>query len=399
MKRIKELFKKVLLKFKRPRPEKEEKKEKEKTVIVLDTSALQSQKGMQIVDVAERVVLLTGTIRELDKYKKDEGLFGTNIRIVSRRCREDLNQKKYICVEGYESSAYQDDNIIAYCKENRNAVILTADNNLCNLAKAYGITYIYVEPPEQTPQNEASKHQEERKEEKKKEYKECKEVEDEEEHKLLEKRQYIKGAFFKDESLYIHKSTWMIYNFVYRNGEMLKERSHFIKLQEGDVVFQIRLETSFIKVLKYEIDSIKENGYAKYLTHINIDSYSELADNLKEKVPYEVLRKITIMRSSLKLHDSTFRVTMSDAIILRDGKPIENKNEYRQADKIYKIKRIKSSKYLLITEYEVILNDGMYELIELNEYHICYLNDIFKYRFPDALEEKIREEYLDAINY
>lgn len=121
-----------------------EKDEPMKTV-VLDTSALESEEVMKVIEKVSKVILLTGTIKELDNYKNAEGIFGSNIRYISKKSREDVNQEKYVCVGNYENSDYQDDNIIEYCRNNKSVTILTSDNNLCNFAKAYSIPYIYMQ--------------------------------------------------------------------------------------------------------------------------------------------------------------------------------------------------------------------------------------------------------------
>lgn len=124
------------------------KKKQETTIrtIVLDTSALNSNKAMRILEEKDvRVILLTGIILEMDNWKHDKGVFGDNIKRLSRKCREDQKSKKYVCVSGYDKHSYQDKNIIEYCKDNPGVTIITADNNLCNLAKAFDIPYIYVE--------------------------------------------------------------------------------------------------------------------------------------------------------------------------------------------------------------------------------------------------------------
>lgn len=116
---------------------------KREPTIVLDVSALRTQRAMKILEEAPKIVLLTGTIKELDKYKNEKESFGENIRYISRKSREDEKSEKYVCVAGYEKESYQDYNIIEYCRKNKNTIILTNDNNLCNMAKAYGIPYIF----------------------------------------------------------------------------------------------------------------------------------------------------------------------------------------------------------------------------------------------------------------
>ena len=113
--------------------------------IIIDTSALKSKAAMKIIDKSKKVILLCEIIDEMDKFKKQNNLFGSNIRELARKSREDENGRKYICVKGYGKYKYNDKNIIYYCRLHRNAVIVTCDNLLCNHAKAYGIKYIFLE--------------------------------------------------------------------------------------------------------------------------------------------------------------------------------------------------------------------------------------------------------------
>lgn len=113
--------------------------------IILDTSALNSDESMKIIEEASKVILLTGIIREMDDNKGKYGKLGINIRTVSKLSRQDEKSEKYICVSGYDKYDYEDDNIIDYCKKHKGVTILTSDNNLCNTAKAYSIPYKYIE--------------------------------------------------------------------------------------------------------------------------------------------------------------------------------------------------------------------------------------------------------------
>lgn len=114
--------------------------------VILDTSALNSYKAMEIIEEeGTKVILLTGTILEMDNYKHYKGTFGNNLRTIARKCREDEKSEKFVCISDYEEHSYQDKNIIEYCRKNKEVEILTSDNNLCNLAKAYGIKYLFIE--------------------------------------------------------------------------------------------------------------------------------------------------------------------------------------------------------------------------------------------------------------
>lgn len=119
-------------------------KEKEREeVIILDASALKTHKAMEIIEQASKVILLLGTIKELDKEQKDStDLYIKNKCYVLRKSREDVEGQKYLCILGYEKYSYVDDNIIEYCKYHKNTTILTCDNGLCNKAKAFHISYI-----------------------------------------------------------------------------------------------------------------------------------------------------------------------------------------------------------------------------------------------------------------
>lgn len=241
------------MKFLRKVLEKFKKKEK---VIVLDTSALETKKALEILEKATKVILLTGTIREMDKYKDAGGNLGDNIRIISRKSREDEESQKYICVTGYERNHYQDDNIIDYCKKNLNAIILTNDNNLCNMAKAYGIPYIF-------PQDEGL--------------------------------QNIKGIIMKDGNLYLPKGKGEKVAFVVRNGEIIQESLDYgIKLQVKDIIYKVKYKGDLINISSYQIRNMEHKRYAKHIISLNIKT-DEL-DNVKDsQLPEKVKKQILLL--------------------------------------------------------------------------------------------------------
>lgn len=131
--------------FKKIKRKKDNSTTKNRTII-LDTSALNSYKAMEIIEEeGTEVIMLTGTILEMDNWKHKKGVFGNNVRKISKKSREDKESKKFICVADYDEYSYQDRNIIEYCRKNKEVIILTSDNNLCNIAKAYNIKYIFIE--------------------------------------------------------------------------------------------------------------------------------------------------------------------------------------------------------------------------------------------------------------
>ena len=119
----------------------------------------------------------------------------------------------------------------------------------------------------------------------------------------------------------------------------------------------------------------------------------------KDVIPIEVINQILRRSSNLIVHNTEVKVCLMDAILIRDGAKVDKNYKYQNGDKVYKIINVKNSKHLFIREYEVVQIEGVHELIEINKYNIYYLNDVFRYNFPEAVEEEIRKEYLENINY
>lgn len=261
-------FKKVLQNFK-------SKKQESERIYILDTCALKTRKSIEIIEEASKIILLTGTIRELDRYKKEKSLYGSNICIISKKSREDEKSEKYICVAGYEKYNYQDDNIIDYCRKHRDVTILTSDNNLCNMAKAYNISYIFLE-------------------------------EDEQEEKKLQNSQdkqnglqNVKGVAYKDKGLYLKNGVKGIIYLVIRKQEVLKNISG-LKLQVGDIIYRIKYIDSRILLNKYKIVVIEKSNYAKHFFHIEFNCSS--MEKIKEKnFPTEVKNAmISLLKEELE---------------------------------------------------------------------------------------------------
>ena len=64
--------------------------------IILDACAFKSQEAMKIIKEAEKVIVLLGTIVELDKHKNSVGeQEKRNICYISRKIREDTESEKF----------------------------------------------------------------------------------------------------------------------------------------------------------------------------------------------------------------------------------------------------------------------------------------------------------------
>lgn len=278
---------------------------KREKAIVLDVSALKSKRAMEIIEEATKVILLTGTIKELDKHKNARESFGSNIRTVSRKSREDEKSKKYVCVAGYEKNSYQDFNIIDYCKKNRNTIILTMDNDLCNMAKAYRIPYIFPEDEElpkvkdvakedafkedvvkeNVAEEDASKGDVEKEDGEAKTSKENmekkskpEESEDISQREVVLYKNYIRVNREKGHIKYIN---------VERCGELIKIK----KYKEGDTLYisDYSKSNKYWKIREYEIEKVDSEYKAKeksetVIWYVNEIFKSNFSENLKEEI-------------------------------------------------------------------------------------------------------------------
>lgn len=218
----------------------------EKRTIILDTSALNSYKAMEIIEEeGTKVIILTGTILEMDNYKHYKGTFGNNLRTIARKCREDEKSEKFICVADYDEYSYQDRNIIEYCRKNKEVVILTSDNNLCNLAKAYNIPYMFIE---------AEIYEEDEQIEDCEEVKEVKEEEKEEIKEFV--RQYI---YFNENGIRFapRRGFYTYLRLETEDGEIFDKLDTY---KEGDFLYEILCSkrSKFIEITKFKI--IKKDG-------------------------------------------------------------------------------------------------------------------------------------------
>lgn len=243
-----------------------ETKKDNRLTIILDTSALNSAKSMEVIEAAAKVVILTGTIDEIDNLKTAGGIFGNNLRAVARKSREDAESKKFVCVPGYEKYKYQDKNIVDFCKrrKNKKTTILTADNNLCNLAKAYHIEYIFMQPEDRTEQVK------EKVEELKEEVAEKEEVSDIEEVgtksevsvAVKEETKPKRHIYFKENGIYIDsQKCFEAYNFLETATGITEKLDNF---DEGDFIYEVLCSrnNTYMKVIKYKI--IKNDGKYDY---------------------------------------------------------------------------------------------------------------------------------------
>jgi hypothetical protein len=255
--------------------------------IILDTSALESNNIMKVIQNASKVILLCTTIEEMDKYKKAQNLFGANIREISRRSQEDKKSEKYICVAGYKRNKYNDKNIIDYCRVHRETIIVTGDNNLCNFAKAYKINYIFLEPEKDSKEVKKPK----KSTQKKKVIKKKKNIIEEEKNIIKEEKDIIgkEKVFFYNN--YIRVCRYEKYHTeirLERNNRLINIQDY----QEGDYLYILRYNKIYkyveITVMEIVLEKNKykahEKGEKQRVYYINEIYKLNFSEELKEEI-------------------------------------------------------------------------------------------------------------------
>lgn len=143
--------------------------------ILIDTSALQFQKGIELIERSTRVTFLHSVLEEMDGQKaklnkkknisKKERFFLENIILYEKQT---IQKSKFHLVfdKMKNKKDYEDNNILQFIKsiqEEKRPTLLTADRNLAIRAKSYGVEYIFV-ANHSIQKSESEKMQESKKE-------------------------------------------------------------------------------------------------------------------------------------------------------------------------------------------------------------------------------------------
>lgn len=368
--------------------------------IILDTSALESEKIMQVIEDSQKVILLCRILDEMDNHKSEAGLFGFNIREVSRKSREDEKSKKYICVAGYERHSYNDKNIIDYCRLHRKTIIVTCDNNLCNLAKAYGIHYMYLEKS-------------------KKEEKQVLKVKKKKQKNIT--RQQVKGVIYKGKKLYLCINRKDEKFFLYRNEKMIEfTSSEKVELEVGDIIFMIKNSNEQLTLTEYEIQVISENNYAFCKNKELIESCKNY-DVKEKKFPKEVTDYILNFfnpksnnenvqldekkKGNKEVHFyrnwigvNRYKDYHTEVKLEKNGKLI-NLQDYQEGDYLYILRYNISNRYVEITVYEIVLEDNQYEACDIDKKRVYYINEIYRLDFSEELKDAIWQLFISNSGY
>lgn len=390
------------------------KRENEERSIILDTCALESEKVFDIIDMNSKVILLTGTLDEMDDKKlekerqgKGNSTFLYNLRELARRSRKDENSEKYICIPGYDKYDYNDKNIIDYCKSHKNTTIVTGDNLMCSHAKAYNIPYIFLEQAKQEENTEIKE------EESSIELKES-----------IKIGTTIKEVIYKSENLYIYRTQKEQKIFLCREGLIVDNIiGKMIMLKKGDIIYRLKSTSKGIKFVEWEIQEISENNYAFCKRNEAINECSDIAsklndvpkeikdvinslfqnDTLKVEVKEDISSKIPEEKQEVFFSKSWINVKHPkgyhiEVKLERDGNLIDIKN-YQEGDCIYVLSYNKSNKYINIIEYKIMLQDNKYSAQKIREERVYYINEIYQLKFSEQLQEEIRKLLVSYTKY
>ena len=348
-------------------------REIKENIIVLDTSALQSNNGMAEVEKADKVIILTSVIQEMDKYKKAGGNFGNNIAKVSIESRRDQFGEKYISEPGYEFYNHTDDNIIHYCINN-DGTIVTSDNILCLKAKAFHIPYKFIELTDADNYFKESSS-------------------------LVE----ITGTEYSDGKLWLHEKLDSRINFLYRDKRCLTRSKS--ELQIGDIVYQLKYKENgfYFTVIKYKIEALDPKNHARYMARIKINS-SNLEELEEFGLPKEVKAKgYSILKPSEEGKEEAYskkreliyqvrrvarlnKYNQADILVVR-GEKVLDLNEYDEGDFIYVLKYMRQG--MMVYRY-LLLSDLVYNA----KWKISYINEIYGNGFGEEVEEEVRKRFL-----
>lgn len=408
IKKLKELFRK-----------------KEERPIVLDTCALETKQVMEIIEKAQKVILLTSILEEMDNHKMDKKELGYNVRKILRESRQDKNSEKYVCVAGYEKYKYNDKNIIDYCIKHRKTIIVTSDNYVCNIAKAYRLEYIFIE----------------REEEKKKVTK----VKKKEKQNIL--RQNIKRVQYEEGRLYLNINMMKEYKFFLYRKNILQITDSIDKkeLKVGDNIFMLHKKSEDLIIQEYEIVNLQEAGYAicKNKVCIDLSKDSNVENNFPEEIKKYILENINenskeiemqreeenkieekketleIMteqkekdanqqvekegKSEIHFYKNWIRVNRNKEYHIKELVIRENKlipiQDYQQGDYLFVLKYNINKKYIEIFVYEIEFENDNYTPKEMDKQRIYYINEIYKLDFSEEIENAIWKFYISNTGY
>lgn len=357
--------------------------------IILDACALKSQEAMQIIDEAQKVIVLMGTIEELDKHKnRVDEKEKRNIRYIAKKIREDVKSEKYVCIANYNKYRYNDDNIIDYCMLHSETIILTCDNLLCGKAKGYKIPYIF--PKIEKDSNVST-------------------IDDSD---LCN----IKGVNYRNEWLAILRDTLIDPYFnviVIRNGKMMSINiNRNLTLKISDIVIRIWENSVGVDISIYEIKKIKSSRYAENIEKIKL-KYPIAKSIKKADLPEKVKKEICLLVNceEYKEESNKEEIYLENGNIYLSKAPYNsyigverNKNfiknqKCKEGDIIYLVKFNKKRGNLTMHEYRVKERFNIQSVQKTDSRILKGTNAIYSLNCSDQLKDDIFNFYAKYIKY
>lgn len=210
--------------------------------ILVDTCALTSEQGRNVIDNAKQVTFIFATLEEMDKKKKDGSKFLTeSIKEYTSKILSFPDKYMLSRFSGYSNEKYVDNILLQYMQilpKQIRPTLLTADRNLAAKAAAFELDYIFVK---QSEQNQETKNEE--KQEIKKEA-------------AIVKKKLGNGMILseRNDELYIfYKGTFKFE--IHRDGKKIPGASNLeIKVEHGDSIHLYEKVKSKITEQIIEID-------------------------------------------------------------------------------------------------------------------------------------------------
>ncbi len=117
--------------------------------ILVDTCALTSEQGRNVIDNAKQVTFIFATLEEMDKKKKNSTKSLTeNIKEYTSKILTSPDKYMLSRFSGYSGEQYVDNILLQYLQilpKQIRPTLLTADRNLAAKAAAFELNYIFVE--------------------------------------------------------------------------------------------------------------------------------------------------------------------------------------------------------------------------------------------------------------
>ena len=296
--------------------------------ILLDTSALLTKRGRDVIRKSKKDIILEATIQEIDN---------ANIKTISEYKRTIFNQSKFKKRHIECEDKYCDTKILYYINSvalERRPTLLTADYNLASRADAYGFEYIFV-------------------------YK-------------------TKGEKSKKQSTEVQESDIKVQSTEVQESDIKVQST---EVQESNIKVQsTEVQENDIKAQSTEVqesDNKSKSAEIEGRANKNQQTNSkEVIHGIKFEVKYN---KITV--NGFNKRAKTFFVKGTDSTLSRkkDERKIEN------IDLIIMLLRQRGNREVRIIKIKIVNNQ-----IKTDEEIIKFVNEIYQSKVPEEIEEEAR---------